>query len=246
MTGSGIVLENGSYASITNCVITSNDTHFYDTKIYNTASPDKTIYVPNSTYDDYRAMFCNCAIPEELKLDKYWPSFDIVQLASWSNPVSSSVKDSAIDAVNITDTEPNKSLTWTTSGDIPDSITVSRTKTSFTFEGSPSTAGDHIFAVTASNNKGSSTVTAKMTVYEAPVFTDTEVSVNAVENSEITARVITPEAGNHLVWTVSGDVPAGLSVIRDDMSITVSGTPTTAGASFALSLPRISQTHHVP
>lgn len=286
--------------------VRANRIPFINSLIYNTTSPDKSFV----NKDSERSMFFNCAIPESLTLPSTSPSFDIMKIASWSNPVSSTetvngithtvyriednpalkplvgaganrviysneyytpdvnytspsfdqlgttrvnspdigavekavtvpvlsadasihvVVSNEIAPLTVTDTEPNKALTWTISGDVPSGVTASEDANgmSSTLIGAPTVWGDYSFSVIASNTKGSDDVKVSVTVYTAPVLSD-EVEIKAVKGTAMSQKFPTV-SGNHLVWTASGDVPAGLSVSSDDDSFTVSGTPSTAG-----------------
>ncbi|MBQ6112817.1 MAG: hypothetical protein IJL10_01010, partial [Synergistaceae bacterium] len=139
------------------------------------------------------------------------------------------VENTAINPLAIIDTEPNKALKWTVSGDVPSGVTASEDANGMTynFSGAPTVWGDYSFSVTASNEKGNDTVNVSVTVYTAPVLSD-EVEIKAVKGTAMT-QTLPAISGNHLVWTLNGDVPAGLEVSSDDTSVTLSGTPTTAG-----------------
>ena len=139
------------------------------------------------------------------------------------------VVSNEIDPLTIADTEPNKALTWTVSGDVPSGVTASEDANgmTYTLSGAPTVWGDYSFSVTASNAKGSDDVKVSVIVYTAPVLSD-EVEIKAVKGTAM-SQTFPAVSGNHLAWTLSGDVPSGLSVTSDDNSFTVSGTPTTAG-----------------
>ena len=139
------------------------------------------------------------------------------------------VVSNEIDPLTIADTEPNKALTWTVSGDVPSGVTASEDANgmTYTLSGAPAKWGDYSFSVIASNAKGSDDVKVSVIVYTAPVLSD-DAEIKAVKGSAM-SQTFPAVSGNHLVWTVSGDVPSGLSVSSGDDSFTVSGTPSTAG-----------------
>ncbi|MBQ7170029.1 MAG: putative Ig domain-containing protein, partial [Synergistaceae bacterium] len=139
------------------------------------------------------------------------------------------VVSNEIDPLTIADTEPNKALTWTVSGDVPSGVTASEDANgmTYTLSGAPAKWGDYSFSVIASNAKGSDDVKVSVTVYTAPVLSD-DAGIKAVKGSAM-SQTFPAVSGNHLAWTLSGDLPSGLSVSSDDNSFTVSGTPSTAG-----------------
>ncbi len=139
------------------------------------------------------------------------------------------VVSNEIDPLTIADTEPNKALTWTVSGDVPAGVTASEDANgmTYTLSGAPAKWGDYSFSVIASNAKGSDDVKVSVIVYTAPVLSD-DAEIKAVKGSAM-SQTFPAISGNHLVWTLSGDLPSGLSVSSDDNSFTVSGTPSTAG-----------------
>ncbi|MBR0151102.1 MAG: putative Ig domain-containing protein [Synergistaceae bacterium] len=122
-------------------------------------------------------------------------------------------------------------LVWTLSGDVPAGLSVSSDDDSFTVSGIPTTAGDYSFTLTASNMAGSDDIAVSVIVYEAPLLPDNIVTVEAVKDMSITETKVSASAGNHLTWSVRGNIPAGLTVHSEDNSVTatIMGTPTTAG-----------------
>ena len=139
------------------------------------------------------------------------------------------VENSAIADLTISDTEPNKALAWTTSGDLPSGIagTADSNGMTYTLSGAPTQWGDYDFSVIATNTAGSNDVKVSMIVYTAPVLSD-EVKIEAVRAQEF-SQTFPAISGNHLAWTTSETLPDGLELLSDDTSFTISGTPTVSG-----------------
>ena len=139
------------------------------------------------------------------------------------------VVSTEITPITITDTEPNKALTWTVSGDMPSGVAASEDANgmTYTLSGAPAQWGDYSFSVIASNAKGSHDVKVSVTVYTPPVLPDSA-DLKLIKGESFT-QTISADSGNHLVWTASGDIPAGLEVASSDAGLTFSGTPTAAG-----------------
>ena len=139
------------------------------------------------------------------------------------------VEGRALNAREIAVTAGNH-LTWTRTGTLPDGLTFSGNDSSLSISGTPSagSAGDYEAVFTASNLAGSARVTVRITVYEPPVLSG-GLTIEAVKDTSITEQSITATSGNKIAWSVSGTVPAGMSVHSADNVVTVMGTPTTAG-----------------
>ncbi|POH73998.1 YncE family protein [Arthrobacter glacialis] len=112
-----------------------------------------------------------------------------------------------------------------TTGSLPTGLTLNTTTGAIT--GTPSTAGDATFTITATNAAGSNAKAFTITTVQAPTIT-TEDLVGATVDEAYSATIAatgTPP----LTFTVStGELPAGLSL--DAATGAITGTPTAAGS----------------
>ena len=118
-------------------------------------------------------------------------------------------------------------ITWTLkSGMLPEGLTLSEAGL---ISGIPTKAGDYECKLIASNVAGSAELEVKIIVYSVPVLSDTMITIDIYEGEAVTARTVAA-TGNHLVWTTSGTLPDGLTVLSDDSGFAVNGTPSAGTA----------------
>lgn len=123
-------------------------------------------------------------------------------------------------------TATNSPTSWSTSGTLPPGLSGSGSGSTFTISGTPSAAGTYTFNVTATNSGGSDTVSRSITINNAaPVISGDFGSgtVGVGYSSSISA------SNSPTSWSVGSGLPPGLSASSSGSTLTVSGTPTSAG-----------------
>ncbi|MBR0151103.1 MAG: hypothetical protein IJP89_07060, partial [Synergistaceae bacterium] len=183
--------------------------------IYNPTSPDKSFV----NKDSERSMFFNCAIPESLALPSTSPSFDIVKIASW-NPVSSTETINGIThtVYRIEDNPALKPIVGAGANRVVYSNSYYTPDVNYT---SPS------FDQLGTTRVNSPDIGAMEKAVTVPVLS-ADASLHVVLSNEISPLTITDtEPNKALTWTVSGDVPSGVTASEDanGMSYTLSGAP---------------------
>ena len=144
-----------------------------------------------------------------------------------SRSTVNAVRETAITAVTFTNSG-GASTDWSISPDLPAGLSVD--SNTGTISGTPTAAtASTSYTVTATNATGSDTATLTIVVRGAPSISAIRSTVNAVKGMAIVSVTFTNSGGASTDWSISPDLPTGLSV--DSNTGTISGTPTAATAS---------------
>ena len=148
----------------------------------------------------------------------------IVSVSAW--PASIVLGDSVTG--NITTQNFSGTVNYTLSGSVPAGLSISGNQ----IVGTPTTEGIYSFLLSASDGTHSANTNLNLTVGPFPVISVSAWPASIVLGDSIIATLTTQNFGGAVSYTLSGDVPAGLSISGNQ----IVGTPTTEGTySFLLS-----------
>lgn len=120
------------------------------------------------------------------------------------------------------------------SGALPAGISGTRSGTTYTLSGTPTTRGAYSFTLRASNTDGNATPdqTYSGSVTHPPFFTDETLA--AVEQGRAYSDALVVSTSTAITWSItSGTLPTGLTAVASGTNTntyTISGTPTGTGA----------------
>ena len=112
-------------------------------------------------------------------------------------------------------------ITWSASG-LPDGISIS---SSGKLTGKPTASGTYSVTLTASNSEGRSSVTLSLTVYDVAPKIKVR-SVSGKVGNDFTLQFTTSAGTGTITWSLSGELPSGLSFDAD--TATIKGVPSEA------------------
>lgn len=129
------------------------------------------------------------------------------------------VNESYSATINASGTRP---ITWTTSGNVPTGLSIN--ESTGVLSGTPTTAGNYTFSVTATNSQGSDSKSYTVNIYILPTLKTTSFDAYAGYAFSETLKL---SQNISATWTAGTKLPAGLKLDASTGDIT--GKPTKAG-----------------
>ncbi|MCE9637234.1 MAG: putative Ig domain-containing protein [Planctomycetes bacterium] len=128
----------------------------------------------------------------------------------------------------VTTTGGTDPVTWTATG-LPPGLTATPSSRTLAITGTPTTVGSYSVVATATDAAGSTAAKTFAVTISAPLTTPTGTLPDWTVAQSYGSRAVTTTGGTDTIsWTTTG-VPPGLTATGIDRTLTVSGTPTTAG-----------------